>query len=155
MPAACAAAQMISTHDGRLMRALRYVCVPTGPQLPPPPVTSGLVAWYHGGSFEPDVGGTGVWWDASSRVEGVNDTAADDTMQVDGIGVGSDTINGLPYLYGGDASRIMFPATILPPVYTLFHVARDGPVRDTIFVPAYPSATQYYNWKSGASVIGD
>lgn len=53
-------------------------------------------------------------------------------------------IGGLSYVYGGVNDRIVFPNTILPSTYTLFHITRyNGATRNRIL------STSNTNWLSG------
>ena len=88
------------------------------------PVTVGLVGLYTASSWYNGVG----WVDLSGRGNHVADFGGT-------ISTNSSGINGLPYLYGNTNSWFIWPAAILPPTYTLFHVAKhNNPgVRGRIF----------------------
>jgi hypothetical protein len=75
---------------------------------------SSLVGWYDGASW------TGTQWTDKSGT-GNHATVVQGTIST------AVTLNGLPTLSGGTTAGIQFPTSILPPVYTLFHVSRYAP----------------------------
>lgn len=89
---------------------------------PLPPVTSGLLAMY-----------TGDTWSASGwqDISGNNNHA---TTFTGTVAVNKSALNGHTYISGAAATEsITFPANILPPVYTLFHVTKyNGTTRKRI-----------------------
>ena len=105
------------------------------PNLSPlPPLTSGLVGYYTGNSFQQSPVKT--WIDLSGA--GNNVTAITGTVAVNQV-AGQTT-----YISGTTDTKLTFPVTILPPVYTLFHVAKyNGPNQQRILQGV---AT---NWLSG------
>ena len=101
------------------------------------------MAWYDGASW------TGTQWTDKSGT-GKHATT------VSGYFVTS-TLNGLPVLTGTKTSKIRFPVGILPPTYTLFHVAKyNGVSRNAIFMsPDNTFARWYSGFNSGASGVAD
>lgn len=79
-----------------------------------PPITVGLVGLYTASSWKNGLG----WIDLSGNG---NHAEFGGT-----IGTNLSGINGLPYLYGDTNSWLMWPAAILPPTYTLFHIAKHN-----------------------------
>jgi hypothetical protein len=100
---------------------------------------SGCIGWYTADSW------TGTQW---------NDLSGNKNHAVNIIGsVYSSNIGGttpIKFLYGSPTDGIIFPTTILPPTYTLFHVARapggsNGRIFDGVDV----------NWSSGFDIYGN
>ena len=98
-----------------------------------PTATSGLVGWYDGSSW------TGTQWTDKSG-------AGNHATTVVGPFV-TGTVNSLPALTGNVSTRIKFPMAILPPTYTLFHVAKfNGATRQRIFTNEFSTDP---SWCSG------
>lgn len=92
-----------------------------------PPVTRNLLAWYSGLGANT---ASGAWCPAiaSLGASGANPCASMSGTST--VQTGSDE----PLVQGSAASSVAFPAGVLPPVYTLFHVARySGATRRRVF----------------------
>ena len=103
------------------------------PAIPFPPVTTNMVGYYTGDTWN----GTQTWTDVSgsSNHATLTGTVRADTYQ----------FTTRRFLYGGTAATVSFPAAILPATYTLFHVARyNGTAKQRIF-----TSTSAGNWLSG------
>lgn len=98
----------------------------------PPPITTNLLAWYTGGSFDTQ---NFTWRDLSGQGNHAEVLSPAGTLTVrQGAPGSANHLGGQPHLFGNSASRIVFPSRILPAGgYTLFHVARyDGASRGRI-----------------------
>jgi hypothetical protein len=102
---------------------------------------SGLVGWYNYGSYN---SGTGVWTDKSGN--GNHAQASVSVSQVSVSGNGSTkSFNALRCDYnGGSYGKIVWPAGIVPPTYTLFHVCRYTGTSNNRIIQG-----QLQNWLSG------
>ena len=82
---------------------------------PPSPSTGGLVAMYTGESYT-----NGVWADITGN--------GNNAIVTGPVSVISSGLNGTrAYLKGTSSTRVQFPSSVLPPNYTLMHVARYDP----------------------------
>lgn len=83
-----------------------------------PPVMRNLMAWYTAGGVTPTPFDT--WCPAVTTF-----TTAGGCASASGLSVVQGNNSGSePLVSGSRASRVIFPAHVLPPVYTLFHLAR-------------------------------
>lgn len=100
-------ANLIQNKSGPQHRTCYCLCVLTRS------VTSGLIGWYSAESY---IASTGQWRDLSGCGNDATATPAS-AVQVQSSG-------GQSYVQGSRTSNVTFPRAILPPSYTLFHVAR-------------------------------
>ena len=98
-----------------------------------PPVTSGLVGLYTADSWN------GMRWsDLSGNGNHVTRFGGTITKSFSGF-------NDRDYIYGNTGAWLIWPSAILPPTYTLFHVAKyNNGVRQRIF-----NGNSGNNWLSG------
>ncbi len=126
----------------------RYNLSPPPAVEPPIPlqlVNSGIIGWFDSGSYS-----STQWADKTGTGNGVS-TA---TYRRGTIGEGVITLNGIPVLSGGTGDGIRFTAAILPPVYTLFTLARYTAAtnRQRIFDGVTGTwFSGFYNGKSGVA----
>lgn len=105
-------------------------------------LTNGLVAHYSGETWDPT---TNKWMDATSN--------HNDSNPAQGT-INSVSVNNLPAISGNTGSSIIFPPGILPPSYTLFHIAKytTGGRRGRIFVGTSQDwLSGFYNGRSGVA----
>ena len=98
-----------------------------------PPITSGLVGLYTAEQWN------GIrWTDTSGSGNHIISFGGTITKSPSGI-------NGRSFIYGNTGSWLIWPASILPSTYTLFHVAKyNNGVRQRIF-----NGNSGNNWLSG------
>lgn len=112
----------------------------------PPPVLTGLMGWYIPQSYmlTPN-----RWNDngiSDNHVVTLTGTTASATENSTSA---ANYLNGQPYLYGGSAASMTFPAGILSAAHTLLHLARyNGATRGRIM------SSSNINWLSGHSAPG-
>ena len=111
---------------------------PAPPPSPPysatlaPPVTGGLI-----GMYSADKWAGSIWFDTSGS--GNHLTSFSGTVTTVQAG-----INGRTYISGTTATSLTWPSVILPPTYTLFHIAKyNNGVKGRIFQASNG------NWLSG------
>lgn len=94
----------------------------------PPPIRNGLIGWYTGHSMDvPSL----TWQDLSGNNNHARVLSDTSTVAVTTAAQESATyLFGQPVVTGNTSSRVLWPTSVLPAVYTLFHVARwNGPSR--------------------------
>lgn len=101
-----------------------------------------LVGWYEADSFEQS---SGTWRDKSGLKNHAQSSAGAVTQPVV-VPFGNGTMRAA--LQGSSSNMITWPATLLSPAYTLFHIASFVPGRASgrIFTSPF---TQACNWLSG------
>jgi hypothetical protein len=84
-----------------------------------PPVT-GYVGWYTGASFVAN----SQWSDLSGNSNHATTLKGSPSTQIQSAGTAGNT-KSITTVYGGSNDGILWPTSILPSTYTLFHVARQ------------------------------
>lgn len=102
--------------------------------------------WRNGliGCYTPESWNGSQWMDlstSSNHATTITGTITSTNTASNNYGLG-----GLPYLNGGTADSIQFPAAILPSSYTIFHLTRYTSTIDQARILTNPSNT---NWLSG------
>lgn len=110
-----------------------------------PTVLTGLAAWYTANSYEAS---SRQWRDLSGNGNhAIVDGPPDAVYVISNASAAS--LNSQPYLHGSYESRVYFPPGVLPPVYTLFHIAKwDGTRRGRILT-SNGSDVSSIDWYSG------
>lgn len=108
------------------------------------PVSSGLIGYYTGESH------SGTTW---NDLSGSNNHATCANVVSNAV-----VINGYKACSGGTNATVTWPAGILPPTYTLFHVTRyNGAAKNRIFTSNYNInwLSGFHGGKTGVSYHGD